>query len=80
MKLLWEVGLQTEQDYISSLGDQEVVDLQTLPVEPAFQETLLAMEQEPLSFIKAVSCMASLWDGRTVGETGQGVPFQRISL
>ncbi|MCA9469263.1 MAG: hypothetical protein KC643_27985, partial [Nitrospira sp.] len=45
VKLLWEVGLQTERDYISSLGDQAVVDLQTLPVEPAFQETLLAMEQ-----------------------------------
>ena len=45
VKLLWEVGLQTERDYISSLGDQAVVDLQPLPVEPAFQETLLAMEQ-----------------------------------
>ncbi|HBP86909.1 MAG TPA: hypothetical protein DD706_04345 [Nitrospiraceae bacterium] len=44
VKLLWEVGLQTEQDYISSLGDQEIVDLQNLAVEPAFQKTILAME------------------------------------
>jgi predicted RecB family nuclease len=44
VKLLWEVGLQTERDYIRSLGDQEVVDMQHLAVEPAFQETLLAME------------------------------------
>ena len=44
VKLLWEVGLQTERDYITSLGDQEIVDLQNLGVEPAFQETLLAME------------------------------------
>ncbi len=44
VKLLWEVGLQTERDYMTSLGDQEIVDLQNLAVEPAFQETLLAME------------------------------------
>ncbi len=44
VKLLWEVGLQTERDYISSLGDQDIVDMQHLAVEPAFQETLLAME------------------------------------
>lgn len=45
VKLLWEVGLQTERDYISSLGDQEITDLQHLAVEPAFQSTLSAMEQ-----------------------------------
>ena len=45
VKLLWEVGLQTERDYITSLGDQEIVDLQDLAVGPAFQETLVAMEQ-----------------------------------
>lgn len=44
VKLLWEVGLQTERDFLCSLGDQEIVDLQHLAVEPAFQETLLAME------------------------------------
>ncbi|GJL69192.1 MAG: hypothetical protein NPIRA06_18270 [Nitrospirales bacterium] len=44
VKLLWEVGLQTERDYITSLGDQEIVDLQDFSVEPAFQETLLAMK------------------------------------
>jgi uncharacterized protein len=46
VKLLWEVGLQTERDYICSLGDLEIVDLQHLPVESAFQETLLAMAHE----------------------------------
>jgi len=45
VKLLWEVGLQTERDYISSLGDQEILDLQVLAVEPAYQETLRAMKQ-----------------------------------
>ena len=45
VKLLWEVGLQTERDYINSLGDKLVVYMQDLAVEPAFQETLLAMEQ-----------------------------------
>jgi len=45
VKLLWEVGLQTERDYIASLGDQEIVDLQELPVEPAFKKTMLAMEE-----------------------------------
>jgi predicted RecB family nuclease len=45
VKLLWEVGLQTERDYIRSLGDQEVVDLQDLGIESAFQKTLSAMEQ-----------------------------------
>lgn len=44
VKLLWEVGLQTEREYITSLGNQEVVDLQHLDLKPAFQETLLAME------------------------------------
>ena len=44
-EVTWEVGLQTEREYIASLGDQDVVDMQTLAVEPAFEETLLAMEQ-----------------------------------
>ncbi len=45
VKLLWEVGLQTERDYIDSLGDLEIVDLQSFAVEPAFTETIMAMEQ-----------------------------------
>ncbi|MDR4486221.1 MAG: hypothetical protein R3B83_01605 [Nitrospirales bacterium] len=81
VKLLWEVGLQTERDYISSLGDQAVVDLQTLPVEPAFQETLLAMEQGPLLFIRLSHAWPVCGAAGLVGETGRwGVPFRRISL
>ena len=44
VKLLWEVGLQTERDYLQSLGDHDIVDLQNVGVEPAFQETLAAMK------------------------------------
>lgn len=46
VKLLWEVGLQSERDSIASLGDQEIEHMQDVAVDPAFQETLLAMEQE----------------------------------
>lgn len=39
VKLLWELGLQTERDYIAGLGDLPVVDVAPLSIEPAFQET-----------------------------------------
>ena len=45
VKLLWELGLQTERDYIASLGDLPVVDLAPLPIEPAFQETVRLMTE-----------------------------------
>ena len=45
VKLLWEVGLQTEREYISSLGDFDVVDLQPLSVDSAARETLRLMQQ-----------------------------------
>jgi uncharacterized protein len=45
VKLLWEVGLQTERDYIASLGDLTVVDLQPLSVEVAASETLRLMRE-----------------------------------
>ena len=45
IKLLWEVGLQTERDYIASLGDMAVVDLQPLSVEVAASETLRLMRE-----------------------------------
>lgn len=43
VKLLWELGLQTEREYIASLGDQPVVDLQAFSVEVAAAETLRLM-------------------------------------
>ncbi|NKB81717.1 MAG: TM0106 family RecB-like putative nuclease [Nitrospirales bacterium] len=45
IKLLWELGLQTERDYIASLGTMAVVDLQSLSVETASSETLELMKQ-----------------------------------
>ena len=54
VKLLWEVGLQTERDYISSLGDQEIVDLQDFAVEPAFRKPCWPWSMELLLFFKAV--------------------------
>jgi predicted RecB family nuclease len=45
VKLLWELGLQTERDYIASLGDLTVVDLQPMSVEVAASETLRLMRE-----------------------------------
>ncbi len=45
VKLLWELGLQTEQEYIASLGDMMVADLQVFTPEVAFQETLRLMKE-----------------------------------
>ena len=45
VKLLWELGLQTEREYIASLGDLEVSDLQPTSVEVAASETLRLMQE-----------------------------------
>ncbi|MDT7043175.1 TM0106 family RecB-like putative nuclease [Candidatus Nitronereus thalassa] len=45
VKLLWELGLQTEREYIESLGEMPVVDLGILSVEQGFQETLRLMKE-----------------------------------
>lgn len=45
VKLLWELGLQTEREYIESLGEIPVVDLGVLSVEQAFIETMRLMEE-----------------------------------
>ena len=45
IQLLWELGLQTEREYIASLGDLEIVDLQSLSPRMAFEETVRLMEQ-----------------------------------
>ena len=45
VKLLWELGLQTEREYIASLGDLEVTDLQPLTVDVAATETLRLMQK-----------------------------------
>ncbi|MDX1410950.1 MAG: TM0106 family RecB-like putative nuclease [Nitrospirales bacterium] len=45
VKLLWELGLQTEREYMSSLGDFTVADLQPLSVEVAASETLRLMQE-----------------------------------
>ena len=44
IKLLWELGLQTEREYILSLGDLEVADLQPMSLEVAASETLRLMQ------------------------------------
>ncbi len=63
VKLLWELGLQTEREYLASLGrDQPLADLQPLSVGPAWQETRRLM-QEGVSLIY----QGCLIDGPYVG-------------
>ncbi len=45
VKLLWELGLQTEREYLSLLGDIAVSDLHTLSIEQARVETLRLMKE-----------------------------------
>ena len=44
VKLLWELGLQTEREYIASIGEVMVEDLESLSLETASGETLRLME------------------------------------
>ena len=39
VRLLWEMGLQTEREYVQALGDVEYENLQALPVEQACART-----------------------------------------
>jgi uncharacterized protein len=39
VKLLWELGLQTEREYISTLGGLPIADLSGQEIDPAWQET-----------------------------------------
>jgi uncharacterized protein len=43
VKLLWELGLQTERDYIAMQGEGQIADLQALPLEVAAEETVRLM-------------------------------------
>lgn len=43
-KLLWEMGLQTEREYISNLGERPVTDLSIYEPEEAWSKTLEAMQ------------------------------------
>jgi len=62
VKLLWEKGLQTEQEYLSALGDVPVSDLRALSVETAWGETLRLMKEGvPLIY------QGCLMDGPFVG-------------
>ena len=45
VKLLWELGLQTEREYIESIGGDTVEDLEMLSVEAAFHETIRLMQE-----------------------------------
>ena len=45
VKLLWELGLQTEREYIDSLGEQNIVDLQRLDIDRAARQTLQEMDR-----------------------------------
>ena len=44
-KLLWEMGLQTERDYLSSLGEKPITDLSALDLEKALDKTSEAMKR-----------------------------------
>ena len=45
VKLLWELGLQTEQEYLRTVGDVPVSNLQPLTPEAAWVETLRLMKE-----------------------------------
>lgn len=45
VKLLWEVGLQTEREYISTIGEIPVSDLSLLSIRDAWTETLRLMRE-----------------------------------
>ncbi len=45
VKLLWELGLQTEREYIDMVGEVPVSDLSPLPIEEAWAETLRLMKE-----------------------------------
>ena len=62
VKLLWELGLQTERDYLATIGEAPVSDVSHLGVEEASRETVYLMSQGvPLIY---QGCLA---DGRYVG-------------
>lgn len=44
VKLLWEMGLQTEQDYLASLGDMEFENLEGLSIDAAAVKSLELMQ------------------------------------
>ena len=44
-KLLWEMGLQTERDYLESLGEKPITNLSTFDLETARDKTLEAMKR-----------------------------------
>ena len=44
VKLLWEMGLQTEQDYLASLGEGEFENLTGLSIDQAAEKTLELMQ------------------------------------
>ncbi len=43
-KLLWEMGLQTEREYLGSLGDKPITDLSSFGLEAAWEKTVDAMK------------------------------------
>jgi len=45
VKLLWELGLQTEREYIGSVGDKSVSDLSQFRIEEAWSETQRLMKE-----------------------------------
>lgn len=62
VKLLWELGLQTEREYIDMMGEVPVSDLSPLSIEEAWAETLHLMKDgSPLIY------QGSLMDGPFVG-------------
>ena len=63
VRLLWEMGLQTEREYIGALGEGDYVNLQALPVAQACKRTLeLMVTGAGLIFQGAVR--AGNWLGR----------------
>lgn len=45
VRLLWEMGLQTEHEYLEVLGDLPYQDLKALPIDEACEKTVQLMQQ-----------------------------------
>lgn len=62
VKLLWELGLQTEREYIGTLGNMAISDLSQLGIEAAWAETQRLMKEGA-----ALIYQGCLVDGSFVG-------------
>jgi predicted RecB family nuclease len=63
VRLLWEMGLQTEKEYLESLGQLPYQDLTALSMEEACRQTIALMQQGSELIYQGGICTAN-WVGR----------------